>query len=165
MTQVQVRVATAADVDACFDIQRRSAVVGYAHIFRQSEYPFPDDVVRKEWIDRIDSGRWVAIAHLDDEPVGTVSTHGSRIESLFVVPEHWGSGVGTALHDAAIADLAARGTAAAELDVMADNLRARRFYEGRGWSRDGREEISPFPPHPRLVGYRRPLEPVSRSKA
>jgi GNAT superfamily N-acetyltransferase len=162
---VEIRVATSADVDACFEVQRRSALVGYAHIFPQREYPFPDDVVRKEWVERLESGRWVAMAAIDGEPAGTISTNNNRVESLFVVPEKWGSGVGGALLDAALAALAEQGSTAAELDVMADNLRARRFYESRGWARDGREEISPFPPYPRLVGYARVIEPMSRSKA
>lgn len=162
---MELRGAIPADVERCFEIQRRAALVGYAHIFPRGEYPFPDDVVRKEWIERLGDGRWVVLAAIDGEAVGTISTRGNRIESLFVVPEQWGGGVGNALHDAALANLAAQGTATAELEVMAANLRARRFYEGRGWERDGRDELSPFPPYPQLVGYRRVLEPVSRSKA
>jgi GNAT superfamily N-acetyltransferase len=162
---VELRGATPADVDACFEVQKRSAVTGYAHIFVQSEHPFPDDVVRAEWVVRLADDRWVLMAVVDGETVGTISTRENRIESLFVVPEHWGLGVGPALHDAALANIAGQGAAEAVLEVMAENLRARRFYERRGWKRDGREEISPFPPYPQLVGYRCPLEPVSRSKA
>jgi GNAT superfamily N-acetyltransferase len=162
---VELREATWADVDACFGVQRRSAVVGYARIFPQDEYPFPDEIVHKEWVSRLNDDRWVLIALIDDEPVGTIATRGNRIESLFVVPEQWGAGVSDALHDAALQRIAEQGAEVAELEVMADNLRARRFYERRGWERDGREEVSPFPPYPPLVGYRRVLEPVSRSKA
>jgi len=162
---VEMQVATTADADRCFGVQKRSAVTGYAHIFPQQEYPFPDDVVRQEWATRLGAGRWVVMALIDGDPVGTISTHGNQIGSLFVVPEQWGSGVAAALLDAALANMAEQGTTCAELDVMAENMRARRFYERRGWHRDGREYLSPFPPYPRLVGYRCAIEPVSRSKA
>jgi GNAT superfamily N-acetyltransferase len=160
---VEIRPATRADVDACFAVQKRSALVGYADLFPQAEYPFPDDVVRGEWVARLDGAVWVAIAVDDGETVGTVSVRGDRLEALFVVPERWGTGVADWLHSYALLEIAATGAATAELDVMADNLRARRFYERRGWRLDGREDVSPFPPYPRLVGYRRDLGDVSRS--
>jgi GNAT superfamily N-acetyltransferase len=151
---VELRTATAADVDACLAVQRRSAIIGYAHIFPQQEYPFPDAVVRAEWADRFARGVPVTLAVADGEVVGTISVQPPRLESLFVVPEHWGDGVGPALHDAAVGQIRAAGCAAAELDVMAENARARRFYEKLGWKEDGRADTSPFPPYPKLVGYR-----------
>jgi GNAT superfamily N-acetyltransferase len=151
---VELRTATAADVEVCLAAQRRSAVVGYAHIFPQHEYPFPDDVVRQEWIDRFAAGVPVTVALVAGVVVGTVSVRTPRLESLFVVPEHWGTGVARALHDAAVAQIAAAGLGYAELDVMTENLRARRFYEKLGWAPDGRTDISPYPPFPTLTGYR-----------
>ncbi|MBV9485186.1 MAG: GNAT family N-acetyltransferase [Frankiaceae bacterium] len=151
---MDLRAASAADVEACLAVQRRSAVVGYAHIFPQREYPFPDDVVRAEWADRLARGVRVTLAVVDGEPVGTISVQPPRLETLFVVPEQWGSGISVALHDAALDHIRAAGCCAAELDVMADNVRARRFYERLGWTPDGRVETSPFPPYPKLVGYR-----------
>jgi GNAT superfamily N-acetyltransferase len=154
---VELRAASSADVEACLAVQRRSAVVGYAHIFDQAVYPFPDDVVRAEWVARLASDDQVVIALVDGEAVGTVSAHPPRLEALFVVPEHWGSGVADRLHDDALERMAASGWLAAELDVMVDNLRARRFYERLGWAPDGRGQRSPFPPYPKLLGYRRDL--------
>jgi GNAT superfamily N-acetyltransferase len=155
---VEIRPATSGDVDACLAVQRGSAVVGYAHIFDQAIYPFPDDVVRAEWVARLASDDQVVIAEVDGEPVGTASAHPPRLEALFVVPEQWGTGVAAALHDVALELIKASGWLAAELDVMVDNLRARRFYERLGWSPDGRGERSPFPPYPKLLGYRRDLD-------
>jgi GNAT superfamily N-acetyltransferase len=151
---VDLRPATAVDVDACLAAQRRSAVVGYAHIFPQQEYPFPDDVVRQEWLDRFAADVPVIVALVDGEVVGTVSVRGSRLESLFVVPEQWGTGVARALHDAALGQVAAEDVPYAELDVMTANARARRFYEKLGWAPDGRTDVSPYPPFPALTGYR-----------
>lgn len=148
------RAATAADLDLCLGVQRRSAVVGYAHIFPQDQYPFPADVVRAEWADRFAAGVAVTLAIVDDEVVGTISVRPPKLESLFVVPEHWGSGVGLRLHDVALDQIRTAGARAAELDVMVDNARARRFYEKHGWLPDGRSEVSPYPPYPKLLGYR-----------
>jgi GNAT superfamily N-acetyltransferase len=57
--------------------------------------------------------------------------------AINVAPEHWGSGVGTALVDAAHEALAAQGFPVAVLWVVTGNARARRFYEHTGWSADG----------------------------
>jgi RimJ/RimL family protein N-acetyltransferase len=45
------------------------------------------------------------------------------------------------------------GATRASLWCLADNARARRFYERRGWTLDGGERVAPFPPHPLDVGY------------
>jgi GNAT superfamily N-acetyltransferase len=155
---MKLRAASIDDVEACLAVQRRSAVVGYAHIFAQDVYPFPDDVVRAEWLTRFQDAVPVTLASDGDEVVGTVSVRPPRLESLFVVPEAWGSGVGLLLHNAALEQVRSSDWLAAELDVMVDNARARRFYERQGWTADGRTATSPFPPYPRLLGYRRDLD-------
>jgi len=154
---IDLRAATGADAEACLGVQRRSALAGYAHIFRQDVYPFPDDVVRAEWVTRLASDAGVLLAVVEGEIVGTASASPPRLEALFVVPEHWGTGVAGRLHDRVIEIIGAAGCPAAELDVMADNHRARRFYERRGWNPDGRVLRSPFPPYPELLGYRLPI--------
>lgn len=154
---MELRPATIDDVEACLAAQRRSAVVGYAHIFPQEIYPFPDDIVRSEWVDRFEHGVRVTLAIVDNEAVGTISIRPPRLESLFVVPEQWGTGLGGLLHDEALVQIRSSGWLAAELDVMVDNARARRFYEKHGWQPNGRTDVSPFPPYPKLLGYRRDL--------
>jgi GNAT superfamily N-acetyltransferase len=57
---------------------------------------------------------------------------------LYVLPEYWGRGVGTALMRAAIDELRDLGMRDAALWVLRDNQPARRFYESLGWHRDGR---------------------------
>jgi GNAT superfamily N-acetyltransferase len=56
------------------------------------------------------------------------------------VPEAWSSGAGAALMASALEAL--RSYSSATLWVLADNPRARRFYEREGWVLDGgrREE-------------------------
>jgi GNAT superfamily N-acetyltransferase len=52
-------------------------------------------------------------------------------------PIAFGTGLGTALHSAAVDVLVSEGHAAAYLWVARDNPRARRFYEREGWAADG----------------------------
>ena len=155
---IELRLATSADVEACLAIQRRSAITGYAHIFPQDQYPFPDDVVRAEWVERLGSEATVVLAADGGQLAGTISARPPRVEALFVVPESWGAGVAGVLHARALELIAHAGYDEAELEVMADNVRARRFYERHGWLPDGRQLRSPFPPVPELVGYRRVLD-------
>jgi GNAT superfamily N-acetyltransferase len=57
---------------------------------------------------------------------------------LYVLPEYWNCGVGTALMRAAIDELRDLGVSEAVLWVLRENQRARTFYEGLGWRPDGR---------------------------
>jgi ribosomal protein S18 acetylase RimI-like enzyme len=57
---------------------------------------------------------------------------------LYMLPEYWGCGMGTALMSAAMDELRDLGMRQAVLWVLRDNQRARAFYEGLGWCRDGR---------------------------
>jgi len=57
----------------------------------------------------------------------------AHLGRLFVRPAYWGAGVATALHDAAVAEAAARGFSRMRLFTPASHARARRFYEREGW--------------------------------
>ena len=65
---------------------------------------------------------------------------GVEIIALHSLPETWGTGLGKAMMDAALAQMAGR----VELWAFRDNLRGRRFYEKQGFSWDGTERISQF---------------------
>jgi ribosomal protein S18 acetylase RimI-like enzyme len=54
--------------------------------------------------------------------------------ALFVHPDHWGSGAGRALTDAAIADLRTHGCTEVWLWVLEANARGRRFYSRYGFT-------------------------------
>lgn len=73
------------------------------------------------------------VASRDSEADGSVG----EITTIYLLPEHFGEGYGRALMDAATATLREAGFAQATLWVLADNARARRFYELAGWSLDG----------------------------
>jgi ribosomal protein S18 acetylase RimI-like enzyme len=84
------------------------------------------------------------VAEVDGEIVGFVSvgpgtdpdTDG-ELYAIYVLPEHWGSGVGRALMQAGEERLRELGHEHAILWVLEDNPRARRFYEAAGWTLDG----------------------------
>ena len=61
----------------------------------------------------------------------------AEIAAIYVSPEAWSTGVGRELMKAALAVLSASPYTQATLWVLAENRRARRFYERAGWSADG----------------------------
>ncbi|MGW5671099.1 N-acetyltransferase family protein [Micromonospora sp. NPDC003776] len=70
-----------------------------------------------------------------------------EILAMYLEPDWWGRGAGRALFAAARAGLAERGWTEYRLWVLADNVRARRFYERAGLSPDGEESSYPVPLH------------------
>lgn len=154
---VVLRPAGVADVDLCVAVQRASTTVGYAHIFDQPVYPFPEQAIRDEWACRFADGTAVTIASVGSTAVGVVGVAASRLEALFVVPERWGEGVASRLHDHALARMRVDRHVQAVLEVLADNLRARAFYEHRRWELTGPTRVAPWPPYPKLVSYTRAI--------
>jgi ribosomal protein S18 acetylase RimI-like enzyme len=82
------------------------------------------------------------VGEIDGEIIGFVSVGESRdqagvgeVFAIYVLPHAWGTGLGTALIERGEDELRARGFTAATLNVLADNPRARRFYERQGWVR------------------------------
>jgi GNAT superfamily N-acetyltransferase len=84
------------------------------------------------------------VAEVDGEIVGFVSvgpgtdpdTDG-ELYAIYVLPDHWGTGLGRALMQAGEERLRDLGHQHAILWVLEDNPRARRFYEAAGWTLDG----------------------------
>ncbi|MGW2289404.1 N-acetyltransferase family protein [Streptomyces phaeochromogenes] len=82
----------------------------------------------------VHEGRIVAVASFrtaEDAPADTV-----RLFQLHVDPDHWRTGLGTALHAECVEQWRADGRRTATLDVHVDNERARDFYARRGWVPD-----------------------------
>jgi GNAT superfamily N-acetyltransferase len=139
------------DLDALLAIQKAAAVAGFANVFPQELYPFPEDEIRETL--RVQLADPANVALLDDEGRGFAVAGEGWLHRLYVHPAEWGSGVAGVLHDDALAVLREDGSAAVSLWVLADNARARRFYERRGWRLNGDERTVPFPPFPLDVGY------------
>ena len=150
---VNVRDAGPHDVETLYALQRAGSVAAFADIFPPDRYPFPDDAVRSRWREAVaDPEVRVLLAEQEGRAVGMVAFSRGRLNALYTLPEEWGSGIGSRLHDEAVEALRTLGDEA-RLWVLEQNHRARGFYERRGWVLDGRERVVPFPPHPLDVGY------------
>jgi GNAT superfamily N-acetyltransferase len=96
------------------------------------------------WRDWLEAGTdiWVAAEHASI--VGFAAAGPSRSEAgsaelyaIYVLPEHWGSGAARELMRTVADWFRAEEYTSAMLWVLADNPRARRFYEREGWRFDG----------------------------
>jgi GNAT superfamily N-acetyltransferase len=67
-----------------------------------------------------------------------------ELHSIYVAPEAWSRGLGSALFAGAVDDLRARGFAPLVLWVIEANSRGRRFYERAGWHPDGARQPIDF---------------------
>ena len=153
-----IRSARTEDVESLLAIQRAASVKAFAHIYPPELYPYPDEGVRDIWRAAFaDADTEVYVAEPGGEPVGSVSVGGGYLSALYVLPEHWRSGIGSALHDHALERLRARGEREAKLWTLEENRDGRRFYEHRGWVLTGETRVVPFPPHPIDVGYSKRL--------
>ncbi len=85
-------------------------------------------------------GMSVGLQALADDGAGPPIRGRCHISMVFVAPDRWGVGIGGAVVDAALSEARDRGYDAAQLWTHADNSRAQRLYERRGFRRSGREK-------------------------
>ena len=86
----------------------------------------------------LEAGKQVVML-VDHEPVGLVSVQGSLIENLYVLPQHWKKGYGSAL--LAYAERLCVGVPT--LWILSGNEAARRLYEKHGYAFTGcRKQLS-----------------------
>ena len=77
----------------------------------------------------------------------------AHLQNLFVIRDHWGTGLATALLDAAVEIAGERGYQRVRLFTPVAQARARRFYEREGWTETGEtfeDSALPFP----MIEYR-----------
>jgi GNAT superfamily N-acetyltransferase len=128
------------DPAAAAALQLRSALAGFAHIF-PPEAPKPSlPNLVQAWQERIDAPDVAVFAINGPTLVGIVAAGADpreasigQVAGLYVDPDHWGSGVGRLLHDAAVDHLLAAGFSDVCLWVLEGNRRARAWYERLGW--------------------------------
>jgi GNAT superfamily N-acetyltransferase len=149
---VTLRRVTAADAETLAAIQEEASRAGVPHVYPPERFPFPTEAVRERWRLFTEAGGWAVAG-----PDGFAAIDEPWLEAIYVRPSAWGTGLAVALHDAAVAELRARGVVQARLWVLEENDRARRFYERLGWRPDGTSRVVEFPPHPTDVGYSREL--------
>jgi ribosomal protein S18 acetylase RimI-like enzyme len=80
-----------------------------------------------------------------------------EVYALYVSPDWWSTGTGRSLMAAALTALSQAGYQRAVLWVLADNARARRFYERAGFAADGAENVLAGLGGVLEVRYARPL--------
>jgi ribosomal protein S18 acetylase RimI-like enzyme len=145
---VLVRLADRDQASVLADLHRSAAIAGYSHIFPREAPPPPREELVAQWDHWLkgdwDGGRRAFIAEVDGATVGVVVAGFDAIEPavghlarLYVAPESWGQGVGSALHAAAMDHLRNDGFAEATLWVLERNARARAWYERLGWQSTG----------------------------
>jgi GNAT superfamily N-acetyltransferase len=122
----------------------------YAHVFGAERLAAIDLVERtSQWQARFTAPEphWrMFVAEEDGRIVGFATAGASRdvagegeLYGIYVDAASWGSGAGPRLMEAVIGSLREDGYSTAMLWVLADNPRARRFYEREGWKADGGE--------------------------
>ncbi|WP_405061463.1 GNAT family N-acetyltransferase [Kribbella sp. NBC_01505] len=101
--------------------------------------------IAASWAKSIAAGRSrIHVAVVDGQVIGYAGVGPERdpqapantgeLYALFVHPDHWGTGAGRALTDAALADLRRTGCVAVWLWVLEGNTRGRRFYARYGFT-------------------------------
>jgi GNAT superfamily N-acetyltransferase len=135
-------------------VQELASVAALGHIFPPELYPYPREAVQARWIAATaDPATRTLIALSGEEPVGAAFVSAEWLDGLYVVPEQWGSGLAGSLHDQALELVRELGSTRCHLWVLADNARARRFYERRGWRENGKTRVVEYPPNPLDIGY------------
>lgn len=150
----RLREALREDAETLLRIHRAAAVARFSSVFPQPRHPFPTDIVRTRWQAFFREAEHQALLAEDDgRAVGMAAITPGWLDALYVLPENWGTGVGSQLHDEAVRRIRTSGCPEARLWVLERNEQARRFYEHRGWRLDGRRRSVPSPPFPIDVGY------------
>jgi GNAT superfamily N-acetyltransferase len=143
---VNVRRAELADARAIAEVHVRTWQAAYRHAF-PAEVLEGLSVDDREDLARRLLERWsevIWVAEAESRIVGFAAVGPSRTEegsgelyAIYVLPEAWGTGAGPGLMAEAKDWFAREGYATAMLWVLADNPRARRFYEREGWRVEG----------------------------
>ena len=149
---ITTRVATAADVDILLaNVQLGfNSYVEFAPAGWRPPDVFADRAVSAERLASDET--WGLLAFDGSEPAGHIAFFQARhriertvipglahVWQLFVRPAWWGTGVAAVLHDAGLTEMRAREFACARLYTPSRHVRARRFYERRGWQLTGEE--------------------------
>jgi GNAT superfamily N-acetyltransferase len=134
-------------------VHTRSWQAAYGHVFGAERLAGIDVSRRQAGWERAlaDAERDVFVFEEQGAVVAFVGSFPSRdldaegeLGEIYALPEVWGKGVGHALMAACLPALRERGYADAILWVLADNPRARAFYEREGWTLDGGEKTDEF---------------------
>lgn len=149
-----IRRATTDDAAAIGRIQVSTWRTAYAEIM-PAEFLAGLDAERSAaaWRSRVagDPSTLVLVGLDGEEVAGFASGGKSRdvdaglfageLYAIYLDPARWQRGAGRQLHDHALEALRVAGYSELTLWVLADNARARRFYERAGWQADGSTKV------------------------
>ena len=150
---IAVRPATAGDVSDLGTIMARSFQSAFSGFISRETL----DICAKEsgciplMAKLYEEGRMqFLLGLLHAKPVGELvwsqgeAPEWAEIQAIHSLPESWGSGLGAAMLEKALADMAASGKTSVGLWAFQENTRARRFYEKHGFTFTGEERVSEF---------------------
>lgn len=137
-----VAIISCADAGVIAALHQATVTVAYRGYFPDSPPPTAAEL-QAVWSKRLadPTAKALVACRAGGRPVGSVLVRadpdfpGGQLVGLHVLPPAWGQGIGSGLHDAALAVLSEAGYRDAGLWVIAANDRARRMYETRGWVR------------------------------
>jgi ribosomal protein S18 acetylase RimI-like enzyme len=143
-TTVVLRGAGVADSVTIAHLHRRTALHAYAHIFPpDAPEPTLEELVAA-WEERLrpgDGRQLCFVAEYDGIVVGVIGAgpdpldpFRGHLSGLYVDPSRWACGIGSSLYERAVEHLHSRSFSTATLWVLEGNVRARGWYERRGWT-------------------------------
>jgi len=136
-----IRPVVAADARTLAELEVRAWRWAYVDIVAEQDMILVEDREAR-W--RSASVQGASVAEVEGRVVGVVQVGPDGddpavglLRGLYVEPAAQGAGIGTALHEHAVAALRAAGFAEAVAWVFTANGHARGFFERRGWRADG----------------------------
>jgi GNAT superfamily N-acetyltransferase len=147
MSSYQVRPAVAADAEQVAAVHANSSQAAYEGVAPQAHQVLPHEKRRALWREAIEFGEpLVQVALEAERMIGFAGFDRSRdpkskpttgeIWAFYVLPSHWGRGVGLALWDATREALVEEGCTEVTLWIPLCNERALRFFELAGFKRE-----------------------------
>lgn len=138
---MQLEIARPDDVTALAALHCRVALEAYFYIFPPDAPKPTPELLEPGWHRVIEVGGTTMLVYRAPDLVGCVAIGASVdvptgwvLSRLYVDQRQWSEGVGSALHDAALAVARRDGARGVNLWVLEGNERGRGFYERRGWS-------------------------------
>ncbi|WP_049901755.1 GNAT family N-acetyltransferase [Halococcus agarilyticus] len=151
MSDVSVRAATVADVDGIQRIARRAWRATYGDFLAEAAIDaILDDWYAAEELEASITAEGSVYLVAEDEGIAGYASAApidaedddreAQLYAIYVDPDRWGHGIGTALLDEIVDRLAKRDVEQLRIEVLADNTVGVSFYESRGFERTDERE-------------------------